>query len=148
MGQVQADLLEHKTIILSLIPYANNAKLDTLIRKLTDGVKESVRFLIKMEIKRLSQPCFRTIDLRSMFSDCERVHYQNLCHYLDSEAKNFFYESVEKNNGVYSIHLYEKLMSNARDRYSLKKSKEDKKITKIHYIEKKTKETPLKLFLL
>lgn len=38
MGQVQADLLEHKTIILSLIPYANNAKLDTLIRKLTDGV--------------------------------------------------------------------------------------------------------------
>lgn len=123
MSQVQADLLEHKTIILSLIPYANNTKLDALIRKLTEGVKESVRFLIKMEIKRLSQPCFRVVDLRSMFSDCEKVHYQNLCHYLDSEAKSFFYEAVEKNNGTYSIHLYEKLMSNARERYSLNMAK-------------------------
>lgn len=55
--QLSNELVPSKTIILSLASYAMHPKLDTLIEKFTPTEKPSTRFLIKVEIKRLSKPC-------------------------------------------------------------------------------------------
>lgn len=115
--QISEDLTQFKTIILSLISYATHPKLDTLIEKLTPQLSTSKRFLIRMEIKRLAKPCSLVIDFRPYFEHCEPVQHQNVCHYLDDISKKIFLDSVEKNNGLFSIHIYNELNDKAKKRH-------------------------------
>ncbi len=115
--QLSEDLAQFRTIILSLISYTNHPKLDLLIEKLTPDLYDSKRFLIKMEIKRLSKPCSLVMDFRTYFDNCEPVQHQNICHYLDTISKTLFLTSVEKNSGLFSIHLYNELSEKAKERH-------------------------------
>jgi len=115
--QLNEDLVQFRTIILSLLSYAVHPKLDTLIAKLTPKLVGSTRFLIKMEIKRLAKPCALIMDFRAYFDDCTPVKHQNSCHYLDKISKTLFITSVEKNNGLFSIHIYNELSEKAKKRH-------------------------------
>jgi len=115
--QLSKELMPFKTIILSLASYAMHPKLGTLIEKLTPAAKPSTRFLIKVEIKRLSKPCPYVIDLRNYFTQCEPLQYQNLCHYLDEISKTLFLESVEKNNGLFTMNIFNEINKHAKQRH-------------------------------
>jgi len=115
--QLSKELVPFKTIILSLASYAMHPKLDLLIEKLTPTEKPSTRFLIKVEIKRLSKPCPYVIDLRNYFTECKPVQYQHLCHYLDEISKTLFLESVEKNNGLFTMNIYNEINEDAKQRH-------------------------------
>lgn len=115
--QLNNDLVQFKTIVFSLLSYATHPKLDTLIIKLTPKLVESTRFLIKMEIRRLAKPCVLIMDFRAYFDDCVPVKHQNAYHYLDKISKTLFLSSVEKNNGLFSTHLYNELNEKAKKRH-------------------------------
>jgi len=115
--QLNNDLVQFRTIILSLLSYAAHPKLDTLIAKLTPKLADSTRFLIKMEIRQLAKPCVLIMDFRPYFNDCEPVKHQNSCHYLDKISKTLFLASVEKNNGLFSTHIYNELNDKAKKRH-------------------------------
>lgn len=115
--QLSEDLTQFKTIILSLISYATHPKLDTLIEKLTPQLVTSKRFLIRMEIKRLAKPCALVVDFRPYFDHCEPVQHQNICHYLDEISKTLFLDSIKRDNGLFSIHVYDDLNEKAKKRH-------------------------------
>jgi|GEM_PF-1331147 len=115
--QLREDLSQFRTIILSLISYAMHPKLDTLIEKLTPKLNNNKRFLIKMEIKRLAKPCKMVMDFRPYFENCEPVQHQDTCHYLDKISKTLFLSSIKKNNGLFSIHIYNELNDKAKVRH-------------------------------
>jgi len=129
--QLSTELEPFKTIILSLASYAMHPKLDILIEKLTPAQKPSIRFLIKVEIKRLSRPCPYVLDFRSYFAECEPVQYQNICHYLDKISKILFLDSVEKNNGLFTMNIYNEINIQAKKRHL--KAVEQHKLTKHNY---------------
>lgn len=116
-AQLNEDLAQYKTIILSLISYAVHPKLDTLIEKLTPKLTGSKRFLIKMEIKRLAKPCSLVMDFRSYFDQCQPVQHEKACHYLDQISQTLFLTSIEKNNGLFSLHIYNELSEKAKQRH-------------------------------
>jgi len=60
-----------------------------------------------MEMKRLSKPCIRSIDLRTRVSSpCELISYQGIKHYLHKPAIQLFGELVER-YGIYTFGVYE-----------------------------------------
>jgi len=116
-GKLNEKLIPFKSIIYSLVSYAMHPKLDTLIEKLTPDEMPSTRFLIKVEIKRLSKPCPYVLDFRSYFEECEPVQHQNICHYLDEISKTLFLESVEQNNGLFSLNIFNEINDHAKQRH-------------------------------
>jgi len=131
--QLDEKLTPFKTIIYSLVSYAMHPKLDTLIEKLTPDERPALRFLIKVEIKRLSKPCPYTLDFRSYFEECEPVQHLNICHYLDEISKTLFLESIEQNNGLFSLNIYNEINDHAKQRHlEAEKQRSDNKVhTKI-----------------
>ena len=121
-NELSADLAPFKGIILSLVSYANHHKLDTLIEKLTPNVKHAVRFLIKMEIKRIAKPCTLVMDFRSMFSHCEPVQHNEQCHYLDKTSKKAFLQSIKQNQDNFCVYMYNELTEQAKHRYQAKQA--------------------------
>ena len=115
--QLDEKLSPFKTIIYSLVSYAMHPKLDTLIEKLTPNERPALRFLIKVEIKRLSKPCPYTLDFRSYFEDCEPVQHLNICHHLDEISKTLFLESIEQNKGLFSLNIYNEINNHAKQRH-------------------------------
>lgn len=75
--------------------------------KATEGLAASERFLLKMELKRLAQPCTRLIDLRGhVDGECELYEEDNRSHYLDDVAMNVFEENMAV-YGHYCFGVYE-----------------------------------------
>lgn len=136
-AQLNEDLAQFKTIILSLISYATHPKLDTLIEKLTakltPPVVTSKRFLIKMEIKRLATPCSSVMDFRAFFDDCHPVKHKNVCHYLDKSSKTEFLKGVKNNNDIFSVLIYNELSEKAKKRHlaMMNNQEQDKAHSKI-----------------
>ena len=83
-------------------PYYND-----LFDKILSGESTSDKFLIKMEITRLSKPSQRIIDLRDKsLLECKPFTYKNTSHYLDQYAKEDFEKSIEIYN-EYTIGVFE-----------------------------------------
>ncbi len=79
------------------------AKYNTATKKLPT----SDRFLLKMEIKRLAQPCTRLVDLRGLVDgECKMFEYDGKMHFLDDVAIQTFKESIAS-YGAYTFGVYE-----------------------------------------
>jgi hypothetical protein len=86
----------------------DSVDLNRRISALEPGAKTSEIFLIKMEIKRLAQPCQRLIDLREVSkSVCEQTIKGGVTHYLDYASGEDFDEELKKYKGVYCSGVYE-----------------------------------------
>lgn len=73
----------------------------------TQHLPKPERFLLKMELKRLAQPCTRLIDLRGLVDgECIPFEYEDKPHYLDSVAIKVFEQNVAYYNG-YTFGVYE-----------------------------------------
>lgn len=136
-NSVRPDLYRFTGIIISLLPYALHQKLDYLIEKLTSNVSESVRYLIKLEIRKLAKPCEHIIDLRLFFDECEEFVHNQVSHYLDQISKALFEDSLQENNGIFTLSAYQTITASAKKRHGGAKSdtsKTDLSVKKLYNI--------------
>ncbi|WP_194436326.1 PilZ domain-containing protein [Vibrio fluminensis] len=102
-----------QTEILSLteklLPAYNTEDFDLLLSKLTDGEHPSLKILVKMELKRITSPCYRTIDLRGRVKgECREYELDGITHWLDDVAFNTYHKNVRKYQG-YTEGVFEAL---------------------------------------
>lgn len=80
---------------------------ETKFTEATKSIAKTERFILKMELKRLAQPCTRLIDLRGLVDgECKTFEHENRPHYLDDIAINVFNENVSAYGG-YTFGVYE-----------------------------------------
>ncbi|RHW77777.1 hypothetical protein [Colwellia sp. RSH04] len=106
--------------ILSLVPYATNDRLEYLIKKLLPEENPSHHLAVKNEIKKLAQQSTKSIDLRKLFSDCQKIEHNKVTHYLDKEGKALFQEKMAEYNNIYTIAAYHEVSEDAHLRASKK----------------------------
>ncbi|MBU2879762.1 PilZ domain-containing protein [Aliiglaciecola lipolytica] len=101
------DLEKYHDIIEQLKPMINEPEFNQVLSQVASGIPKQKRFLIKMELKRLSRPCLRLIDLRGQVAgDCREFTYQDKTHFLDDTAIDVFEKQVRL-FGEYTMGVYE-----------------------------------------
>lgn len=108
--------------ILSLVPYANNDRLEYLVQKLLPEETPSRHLAVKNEIKKLAQQSTKPIDLRLLFTDCEIVKHNKVTHYLDCAGKELFNQKLIEYQQLYTMSLYYEVYDNAQERAKKKKT--------------------------
>lgn len=106
-----ADLQEYIGVIERMKSSLNSADFDQVFSLLTSDLPKSKQFLLKMELKRMAQPCNFYIDLRGhVDGDVRAYEHQGKTHYMDANAVNVFERGL-KQYGAYTVGLYEEVMN-------------------------------------
>ena len=104
------DLRQYAEIIDQLKPYVARQDFNQKLNRLTAGLANERRFLIKMEVKRLARPCLRSIDLRGhVKGKCQLYEYAGTKHYLDDTAIKEFKKQIAV-YGNFTFGVYESVM--------------------------------------
>lgn len=118
---ITPSLSRYKKVIQGLTPYSGHPKLKFLVEKAClkhyPGATHSVFPSIVGEIKRLSTPCHRAIDLRDYFNDCAAFQHNDIVHHLDEISKENLVSEIEKHNNVLTLITYQTVLSLAKERY-------------------------------
>ncbi|KKO45550.1 PilZ domain-containing protein [Arsukibacterium ikkense] len=105
------DLKEYVGVIERMKSLMNSAEFDQVFSLLTSDLPKSKQFLLKMELKRMAQPCDYFIDLRGHVDGEVRPYvYREKTHYMDDKATQLF-ESGIKQYGGYTLGVYEEVMN-------------------------------------
>lgn len=103
------DLQEYVGVIDRMKSLLNSADFDQVFGLLTSDIPKSKQFLLKMELKRMAQPCNYFIDLRGhVDGDVKPYEYKGKTHYMDNNAIKVF-ENGLKQYGGYTLGLYEEV---------------------------------------
>lgn len=103
------DLQEYVGVIDRMKSLLNSAEFDQVFGLLTSDIPKSKQFLLKMELKRMAQPCNYFIDLRGhVDGDVKPYEYKGKTHYMDNNAIKVF-ENGLKQYGGYTLGLYEEV---------------------------------------
>lgn len=102
--------------ILSLVPYASNERLEYLIQKLLPEESPGRHLAVKNEIKKLAQQSNKSIDLRTLFTDCEVLKHNKVTHYLDTDGRAFFKKKLNEYQNLYTIAIYHEVLEDAEER--------------------------------
>jgi len=101
------DLQPFASVIERLKPLINTETFDQEFQLLAGDLAKSQQFLLKMEIKRLAQPCSYYIDLRGRVDgDVRPYDYKGQTHYLDEVAIRAFEKGL-KQYGQYTVGMFE-----------------------------------------
>ena len=101
------DLKEYQSQIKELILIRKDPDFNELFNKILVNENSSDKFLIKMEIARLSKPCQRIIDLREKNdSECKAFAYKGIEHFLDESGIKVFNNNISL-YGQYTIGTFE-----------------------------------------
>lgn len=101
------DLKAYKSQIRELVQLRNEADFNDLMDKILFGENNSDKFLIKMELNRLSKPCQRVLDLRDKITDpCELFEQENIKHYLTKPSIKVLQDNI-KLYGLYTVGVFE-----------------------------------------
>lgn len=105
------DIKDYYPQIKELIPLRNEPDFTELLNNILFGESNSDKFLIKMELNRLTQPCVRVIDFRDKVSDkISQFTYRQLTHYVPLYAITAFQEAIGLYDG-YTVGTYEALLA-------------------------------------
>ncbi len=108
---------EHSALIEQLKPLLMEPEFQELFEKLTSNESNSTRFLLKMELNRISSLCTRVIDLRDKSElPCEEMVHGKQHHYLDLPAKEVFVESLALYQDQYTLGVYEHVIETHKQR--------------------------------
>lgn len=117
------ELHDYNNIIEDLKSAVNHADFDKQFKSKVSSVPKAKQFLIKMELKRLGQPCNRLLDLRGhVAGEPTAFEYKGQIHFLDEVAKQIFNDQIEK-FGQYTIGCYEAVL-NAENNHRIMHKKE------------------------
>ena len=101
------NFVKYQKIIDRFRGEVNKPTFDIKFTQSTKNIPKTEKFLLKMELKRLSGACNRSIDLRGLVDgDCQLFEYNGQSHFLDDIAIGVFEENVEKYKG-YTFGVYE-----------------------------------------
>lgn len=102
---------EHRSLIEQLKRLLIRPNFAHHFLQLTQHHDSKTRQLIKTELKRMTTPCYKNIDLRgkTVFT-CEKFSYQGFDHYLDKQALNDFQHSLMFFGQKYTLGVYEHVM--------------------------------------
>lgn len=113
------DLQPFTGIIEQLKPLLNTKEFSEVFSLLTTEMPKPKQFLLKMELKRLGQPCGYYIDLRGKVDGEVRAYeHQGKTHYLDDAAIKVFERGL-KRYGQYTLGLYEEV-TNTENNYRVR----------------------------
>jgi hypothetical protein len=105
------DLLPYLGIIERLKPLLNTNEFSEVFTILTQEIPKPKQFLLKMELKRLGQPCNYYIDLRGRVDgEVRPFEHGGKTHYMDDTAIKAFERGL-KRYGQYTLGLYEEVMN-------------------------------------
>lgn len=103
------DLQPYIGVIERLIPLVNTSEFTEVFGLLTSDIPKPKQFLLKMELKRLAQPCSYYIDLRGKVDgEVRPFDFADKTHYMDDNAIKAFQKGLKK-YGRYTIGLYEEV---------------------------------------
>lgn len=104
-----SELIEHQGTIELLKPLINTPEFEPRLKSLTEHLSKAKQFLIKMELKRLTQPCRYYIDLRGRVKgEIQPYEHQGRVHYFDEQAKRLFEQGIAS-YGAYTIGVFEQI---------------------------------------
>lgn len=96
------NLKDYQSQIKELIALRHKPDFNELLNKILFGESSSDKFLLKMELNRLTKPSRRIIDLRdNVNEDCRIYQCADIKHYLTTDAIKVLEESI-KLHGLYS----------------------------------------------
>ena len=105
-------LSPYKTLISKIIPLSYHHDIEGLLDSLLPDADESLRFQLQAEVRRLTSPSLRVLDLRSLFAEqCELIRHQGLEHYLPNALTRRFTVLLNDFNGNYTRGVYEAIIS-------------------------------------
>jgi len=100
------DLSKYHKIIGQFRGQVFKADFEAKYNLATKNLPKSDKFLLKMEIKRLAQPCTRLVDLRGLVDgECKMFEHDGRTHFLDDIAIQAFEESIASYGSMALIHL-------------------------------------------
>lgn len=133
------ELQDYSALIEDLKAYVNQTDFDSQFKSKAANVPKAKQFLIKMELKRLGQPCNRLLDLRGhVAGEPTAYEHKGQIHYLDEIAKQIFESQVEK-FGQYTIGCYEAVLNAENNNRIIHKREQEARLE-----EKLRKENPTK----
>ena len=101
------DFKDYQPQIKELIPLRNAPDFNDLLDKILFGESNSNKFLIKMELSRLTKPCQRIIDLRDKVTEeCVVFQQDDIKHYLTRDTIKVLKENINL-YGLYAIGVFE-----------------------------------------
>ncbi|NRB23199.1 PilZ domain-containing protein [Shewanella sp.] len=102
---------QHSALIEQLKPLLMEPDFQELFESLTTDESNSTRFLLKMELNRISSLCTRIIDLRHRSElPCKALIHGKQQHFLDDPAQESFLESVALYRNQYTLGVYENVI--------------------------------------
>ena len=117
------DLQPFAGIIERLKPLLNTSEFSEVFNILTADIPKPKQFLLKMELKRLGQPCGYYIDLRGKVDGEVRPYdHKGKTHYMDDTAVKAFERGI-KRYGQYTLGLYEEV-TNTDNNYRVRHKQE------------------------
>ncbi|WP_213997597.1 PilZ domain-containing protein [Arsukibacterium sp.] len=117
------DLKEYVGVIERMKSLMKSAEFDQVFSLLTSDLPKSKQFLLKMELKRMAQPCDYFIDLRGhVDGEVRPFVYREKTHYMDDKAIQIFENGI-KQYGGYTLGVYEEVM-NADNNFRVMHKKE------------------------
>lgn len=117
------DLKAYSGIIERMKGLLHSAEFEQTFASLTAGIPKSKQFLLKMELKRLAQPCNYYIDLRGhVDGEVKPYEFREKTHYLDDKARQIFEDGIAA-YGQYTLGVYEEVM-NADNNFRVRHRKE------------------------
>ena len=102
-------------LLEQLLPLLEEPDFDNIFSRLTQGESNNTRFLLKMELKRLSTPCVRSVDLRARHSAIPFAH-SGIQHFMTQEDIEVFHAALTTYHGKYTLGVYEAVMSAQKER--------------------------------
>lgn len=98
---------EYRPLIEQLKPLIKDPEFEDLLVRFLRSEPAKVQFFIKMELKRLAEPCIRVIDTRSRAGEAaQEVAAGSITHYLDGPTRSVF-DAQMKIFGRYTMGVYE-----------------------------------------
>jgi len=102
----------HSVLIEQLKPLLMEPDFQDVFEQLTVDESSSTRFLLKMELNRISALCTRIIDLRDNTElACEEVIIANQRHFLDQPAKEALLQALPLYRNKYTLGVYEQIIN-------------------------------------
>ena len=90
-----SDFAKHAKIIDQFRGEVLTNDFEMKFAKATKHLAKSEKFLLKMELKRLAQPCARLVDLRGLVDgECRLYEHDERRHFLDDIAIKVFEENL------------------------------------------------------
>lgn len=122
------DFSKYQKVINTFRGEVSKPSFDIKFTQSTKHIPKTEKFLLKMELKRLSGACNRSIDLRGLVDgECKLFEYSGQSHFLDDVAIGVFEENVDEYKG-YTFGVYE-AVTNTENNFRVIYKKEQSKVS-------------------